>query len=377
MITATIPMAIQVVIDDVGWWRGDDDSARGGPYRTGCPRAHVPADYLAIADLGRRLGMRPQAAMVLCEWDTEGILRDLPSSTWQGAAWDNAGRQGPWLDETAAHLRDHRAHIEIALHGIGHEYWAGGSPTRAEWHDRDGAMRPAGVVRAHLDYFGRLLSRHAMGDFPSAFVPAAFLHRFGGELAPLLAEYGIRHASTPFASMHRSRETDAADFGFEGGVLTVDRGTDLCAWNETGAHPAGEIAGPVCGMHWPNLLHRDPARNGEAVDRWAALLQPYDSRFDRMLAPDTAAGFAQLVYHRWTGLSVAGEMVTCDFRRVDAAPAPGVPGTFSLKVAAGADAAFHFDGLELLDARREAGHWRLHLRRLPGERWGRIRVRER
>ena len=37
----------------------------------------------AIAELGRRLGVRPQAAMVLCEWDRDNLLRRVPTATWK------------------------------------------------------------------------------------------------------------------------------------------------------------------------------------------------------------------------------------------------------------------------------------------------------
>ena len=96
-----IPMPVQVVIDDVGWWSGEDGSKRQEPYRTGINRNHVPADYQAIADLGRKLGIRPQAAFILCEWDKENILRQVPTSTWMGDRWDNSKWVGPWLEEAA------------------------------------------------------------------------------------------------------------------------------------------------------------------------------------------------------------------------------------------------------------------------------------
>lgn len=81
---ASIPVPIQVVIDDVGWWSGRDGSQQQEPFRTGIDRNHTIADYEAIVKLGRTLGIRPQAAMVLCEWDRENILRELPESTWMG-----------------------------------------------------------------------------------------------------------------------------------------------------------------------------------------------------------------------------------------------------------------------------------------------------
>ena len=34
-LTASIPLPIQVVIDDVGWWSGKDGSLYQEPYRTG------------------------------------------------------------------------------------------------------------------------------------------------------------------------------------------------------------------------------------------------------------------------------------------------------------------------------------------------------
>lgn len=174
-----LPMPLQVVIDDVGWWSGEDGSKRQEPYRTGINRNHVPADYQAIADLGRALGIRPQAAFILCEWDKENILRRVPTSTWLGDKWDNSRWVGSWLEEAAEIIRNNRNHFELTLHGIGHEYWEGGTFTRAEWTDSKGQMRPQEQVELHLDYYGKLMDQHALGSFPKSFVPAAFRHSFG------------------------------------------------------------------------------------------------------------------------------------------------------------------------------------------------------
>ena len=100
-LSACIPLPIQVVIDDVGWWSGKDGSLYQEPYRTGINRNHVIADYKAIIDLGKALGIRPQAATVLGEWDRENILRNVPHSTWMGEKWDNSKWVGPWLEATA------------------------------------------------------------------------------------------------------------------------------------------------------------------------------------------------------------------------------------------------------------------------------------
>jgi len=334
---AAIPMPIQVVIDDVGWWSGEDGHERGEPYRTGVARDHVPADYEAIAALGKALGMRPQAAMVVCEWDRDNVLRHAPSCTWMGREWDNRRWVGPWLDRAADVIRRNQAHIEVTLHGVGHEYWIDGRMERAEWHDRQGRMRPREDVLLHLDMCARILGQHGLGPFPESFVPAAFLHRFGddeGGLAAILREAGIRHISTPFSAMHTSRPPEHDCFGFDAGVITVDRGHDLCRWFEVGPRPGGALDGPICGMHWPNLLHADPERNHEVVERWAAFLKPYDLRCDTMLAPDTRAFASQLAFHHLAQIAIAGDTIHVNLAAISAAPAHHHGGPLAIRLVA-------------------------------------------
>ncbi|MCP4639306.1 MAG: hypothetical protein GY851_02665 [bacterium] len=312
---AAIPMPVQVVIDDVGWWCGEDGHDRGEPFRTGIDRNHVPADYEAIVRLGQALNMRPQAAFILCEWDRDNILRELPSSTWMGAAWDNPQRTGPWHEEAADIVRRNKDHLELTLHGLGHERWQEGRMERAEWHDTDGRMRPADEVRKRLELYARILDQHGLGPFPDSYVPTAFLHRFGAEdggLATILAETGVTFISTPFAGMHRDREPEYPLFGMDGGVMTADRGHDLCPWYAIEPELAGALEGPICGMHWPNLLHSNPERNSEIVDRWVGLLKPYGRGVDTTLARDAKTFATQLVYHTCAQVRVEPEGLVLD-----------------------------------------------------------------
>ena len=206
-VTAAIPMPIQVVIDDVGWWNGHNGSQQQEPFRTGIARNHVPEDYQAIVDLGRALNIRPQAAMILCEWDRKDILRKLPTATWMGANWDNSKWVGPWMDKAADIIRNNRAHYELTMHGVGHEYWTDGKFTRAEWAERNGTMRPLDQVEAHLDAYAELLEQNQLGPFPTAWVPCAFYHGFGpiGEskisAAEVVNKRGIAYINTPFNIM--------------------------------------------------------------------------------------------------------------------------------------------------------------------------------
>ncbi len=314
-----IPRPIQVVIDDVGWWSGRDGSAQQEPFRTGISRHHTIADYNAIIELGRSLGICPQAAMVLCEWDRENVLRDLPESTWMGTNWDNGKWLGPWLDEAADLICNNPDHFEFTVHGIGHEYWLGGKLTRAEWATSDGTMRPAEHILKHLDYYQKIMQQNRLGSFPGSFVPTAFNHGYGttGEnhisLAELLSRHGINYINTPFYKMQNVDKVKNGVFGLDAGVLTIDRGNDLLDWNVIGTLPEGEILGPTCGMHWPNLLHENPERNTEIVQGWVTLLKPYNDRLETLLAQNSEHFQKQLIHHITTGIRIEENKIELDF----------------------------------------------------------------
>ncbi len=321
-------MPIQVVIDDVGWWSGHDGSKQQEPYRTGIPRNHVPEDYEAIVRLGRLLGIRPQAAMILCEWDRKNILRRLPTSTWMGSNWDNSRWVGPWLDKAAHIIRSNADHFEVTMHGVGHEYWADGKFTRAEWADSNGTMRPIDQVEAHLDNFEALLNQNHLGPLPVSFVPTAFLHGFGPtdgykvSLAELLNKRGIVYINTPFESMQNRSAVSHGVFGFDAGVITIDRGEDLMEWSDFGKTPTGKAHGPTCGMHWPNLLHPSPERNSEIVDAWVRALQPLNAAMGTLLAANSESFRTQLVHHVCTQLAMTDDSIRLDFSKVDSLPRP-------------------------------------------------------
>ena len=375
-VAAGIPMPLQVVIDDVGWWSGEDGSDRQEPYRTGIDRRHVPADYRAIVDLGRALGIRPQAATVLCEWDTENLLRTLPESTWMGAEWDNSRWRGPWLEEAADIIRQNAPHLELTIHGLGHEHWTDGRFTRAEWADQNGRMRPREQVEAHLDAFEAILAQHGLGGLPRSFVPTAFRHGFGPteghtvSLAELLRRREVNYISTPFSSMANADAVQHGVFGLDAGVMTVDRGDDLMDWDVIGQVPNGTLTGPTCGLHWPNLLHPDPERNPEIVAGWVALLSSYDDSANTMLAPDSVSFQHQLAHNVCTRATLSGSSIDLDFRETDALPAPLGRREVTLKVRSASVLGFASDtvGVASSSSRRDGDAlvYTLGLERRPG-----------
>ena len=383
-VAVTIPLPLQVVIDDVGWWSGEDGSKWQEPYRTGIQRSHVPADYRAITELGRALGIRPQAAMVLCEWDKDDILRSLPESTWMGAEWDNSRWRGPWLEEAADIIRQSAPHFELTIHGLGHEHWTNGRFTRAEWADQNGRMRPREQVEAHLDAFEAILAQHGLGGLPRSFVPTAFRHGFGPteghtvSLAALLRQREVTYINTPFRSMANAAAVQHGVFGLDAGVMTVDRGDDLMDWDVIGQVPNEALSGPTCGLHWPNLLHPDPDRNPEIVAGWVALLAPYDERPDTMLAPDSVAFQHQLAHHVCTRVTRAGDAIDLDFRETDTLPTPMGRSSLTLKVRSPSALGFASDtvGVASSSSRRDGDAlvYALELERRPGVAQARLQL---
>src|SRR5512146_1127289 len=122
-LTVSVPMPIFVIVEDVGWWQGRDGSAENEPFRNGFSRRHCLDDYRALAHLAQRLKMKIALGMVLGEWDRANILRGVAGATWMGDGWDNRLNCGSWLDEAAEFLRDQRDWLEIACHGLCHEFW--------------------------------------------------------------------------------------------------------------------------------------------------------------------------------------------------------------------------------------------------------------
>lgn len=332
-----IPLPLQIVIDDVGWWSGEDGSARHEPYRTGIGRHHVAADYEALAALGQGLGMRPMVAFVAAEWDREDLLRELPSSTWMGERWDNRQWVGPWLEESADILRRHRDHLELALHGLAHEYWHDGRLERTEFHDRDGNLRRRDEVVRHLEYFGRLLEQNGLGPFPVSFVPPASNHSFGlGEVGmqAVLRDFGVRFVTTRFASCRRAAPFQNPWIASECGVALVERASLAAGWQDLDPRPNFAFDQPTCALHWPNILHPDPRRNLEVVGRWVEHLRPFGQRLDGMLAADTKSGWTQTAYYSLADVTEAAGGFEIDVAAVQAVSTPAFDLAFTFKVEA-------------------------------------------
>ncbi len=329
----TVPLPLLVVVEDVGWWQGQDGSSINEPFRSGMDRYHCLEDYQALLLLAKRLQMRIQLSMVLCEWDRSNLLRHVPTATWMAEEWRNPHRREDTLEEAADFLRTNSDHLEIGLHGVGHEFWKNKKMERSEFHDPDNIMRPPDLIRQHLDAFGAIMAENSLGPFPQAFVPPALQHSFGNgaqSFQAILRDYGVTCVTTIFSRARQYAPPVHEKITWESDVLLIERHQAPVSWHIQAATPTLSHAGPVVSLHWKNLLHHNPHRNEEVIAPWGEFLSACCRDFNRMAAPDTTTCWSQFAYHSLAGIRPLGAGVEIDVSRVP--NLSGISPRFFLKI---------------------------------------------
>jgi hypothetical protein len=158
----------------------------------------------------------------------------------------------------------------------------------------------------------------------------------------------VNYINTPFDDMFHNERVTHGMFGIDDGVITVDRGRDLLSWQSIGELPEGEIKGPTCGLHWPNLLHPDPKRNGEIVQSWRDFLKPYNEKAGTLLARNSEVFCHQLVHHRCTTLKVTNKHIKFDFSDTDKLGSTLGQNDFVLKIESQVELVFEPDNILLV-----------------------------
>ncbi len=341
-IHATIlPIAVQIVIDDVGWWGGQNSKPHGGPSRTHMPpgRNHCLADYHNVHNLGLQTGMRPQCPFIIGEWDVDNILRDVPGATPQGKHWDNPFKNHPDIPAAAKLLREnnHKT-FEIALHGLLHEFWpplpdgTARPMDRSEWHSTDGTPRTH-TWDSHLAAWQTIWDRHNFGlHTPDAFVPPAARHRFGSGFGKRLSAFGIRWINTNLHATRQNHPLNHALFGIDDGVYMIERYPDFAPYAQLAAPPLPGLRQPFLGCHWTNLLHENPDKNHEVVDAWIQALTWYQRDTHTMLAHSTQQCGSQFLYRTLVNAWPETTHAELDFTTFNKLALPFVDDTFILRV---------------------------------------------
>lgn len=319
-IRVVLPQPILPVIEDVGWWRGEDGSAVGEPYRNAFPRAHCLEDYQALIRFAGKLGTRLPLGMVFGEWDQTNLLAAVPGSTWQGTAWNNSRNCGPHMAQTVELINDHPEKLEVGLHGLCHEFWLkDGSMERSEFHDGKGRMRARETAIAHLEACYEILKQHGFHQMPRIFFPPALNHSFGNaqeSMQAILYGFGIRHVVTRFERANQFQPPRHKLLTWECGVGLLERGMSPVAWSEFGCLPEWNFSGPILPLHWGNLLHADASRNSEIVDGWVDMLLARTTDGKRVIARDYEACWRQVAVHTFAKLASEEGSVVIDLQDV-------------------------------------------------------------
>ena len=313
-----IPNALQIDMDDMGWFCGKDERAEGGPSRTGIPRRHAVADYTAVNELGRRLGMKINCAFVIGEWDPDNRLASIPYLSRYGDAWDNASHLDRDLLRACVDEVNRSEYINLCVHGLLHGYYKPG----VDWHDtsdfyyrvnKELLMTPEDEVRRRLDAFFGLLRDHGVKKRVNTFIPPSFAYRFD-ELSHILVDYGIEYVGTIFGTMASAGTPPTAPIDIEPcGIVTYDRHHNPLPWDAFGGE--WEELPPLFGLigvHWPNFLHADPERNLETVDRAEAYFRRSAAQFGTILSRDVAFYASQELYKRFAAVEETGDTLSVD-----------------------------------------------------------------
>ena len=313
-----IPSALQIDMDDMGWFCGKDERKTGGPSRTGVSRRHCALDYLAVNELGRRLNMRINCAFVVGEWDSDNSLRAIPHLSQYGDAWDNAAYYNEAEMRACVDAINQSPYINLCVHGLLHGYYK----KEADWHDSSDFyyriknvlhMIPEGEVRERLDAFFRLLSVHGVKKTVNTFIPPSFAYRFD-EIAPILRDYGIDYVGTIFKTAEYREKAPTEPIEIEEcGMVTYDRHHNPIPWDSFGAD--WDALPPLCGLvgvHWPNFLHADPMKNLESVDAAEAYFRRAAEAFGTILSRGVEFYASQMLYKRYATVGQGDGVMTVD-----------------------------------------------------------------
>jgi hypothetical protein len=326
---ALIPMPLQIVVDDVGWFNGEDDRKDGGPSRTAMPRRHVAEDIKALNLLGESLGMKINCALVVGEWDPDNRLREIPHLSKYGEEWDNASYLDREEMARVVSAINESPYVELALHGLLHGYYMDGTDSHdtSDFYyrkNRELIMVNEEEIRRRIEKFKEILDFYGVKKELISYVPPSFAVRWG-ELSQVMADYGFKYSSTIFRTMVCDGEKPVTA-GVENGIVTVDRINNLIPWNEHESEFDNlPLVNGVFGAHLPNFLHLDVSRSAEVVERAVKYFKRCAEQYGTVMSRGIEFCAVQSVYNRFAKADVRNGEITFDLSEVERTPVFGKP----------------------------------------------------
>lgn len=335
--TIIIPSALQLCVDDIGWFNGADQRYIGRPSRTGMPRKHVPEDYLILNEIGKALDMKIVCPLILGEWDKENVLRGVIGATYEPYTWDMASKIDYKIAEKSFEAAENSPYIEYAYHGLLHGTYAedGSQITECEFFEYKSATDKSLVLQTEDEILSRMELyykiynawgfKKKIRSFSSpTVIPPYFKSEDLLPLASALKKNGIYYWMNRWKSVISYSE-------FIGNVLYLEKNVRYknprigIPWNAYDFDPmyimdfakeGDDVIGEVLSSHWPNYLRFNYQKNMEALEPWVKYFKKQAEIFGLMLSKDIEFCGNQHLYRKYTKTSMKKNVVSFDLSDV-------------------------------------------------------------
>ena len=330
----TIPVAMQLCLDDVAWHNGADLRWKGQASRSGIPRYHAPEDYRMLEELGRAVNMKITCPLCLADWDKDNILRGEVGITHNPYGWDRASEIDYDYANACAEEMRRSEYMEFAYHGLLH-----------------GRYSEDGRLLTETEYFSKQII-----DGKSVFsIDAAdFAHRldlfehiynswnFGQKIRTFVSPCGVCNATLEQMHVITSEVEKRGvkywlnwGFSFDEPFMMSDGVACLkkngafngkpVPWDAYDFDPRylGEFCAPdsesltgIFGLHWTNFLHFNPENNLERLGAWVDYFKRQAETFGMMISRDVAFSANQMFFAEHAKLKTDSSECTVDISEV-------------------------------------------------------------
>ena len=342
---AKIPLAYQIVMDDLGWFTGEDDRHRGMPSRTGMPRVHVAEDYTVVNEIGKRKNQKICAPFVIGEWDKNNRLKGKPYMTPKPDEWDCKSKINMQEAEKCFEIIEGSDYIDLAHHGLLHGYW----DEELGHDDKQFYIRPR---KGHRDYGERVFVPTPAEFFDECINAYNEIYRDWGftqkietfvspgmtsgsledndEVFKVVRSHGFKY----WTNLWRAIDDDCQVIH---GITFLRKDKENIPWNAYDVNPSAlpdytPSERAIFRAHWPNFLRFDPLKNLENVEEWGKFFDKRAEYFGIMISRDIGFASRQALYQKFTKVSYPDGKIVLDFTDVDTSGALDIGDTMYISL---------------------------------------------
>jgi hypothetical protein len=329
---STVPYAIGMAIDDLGWrnWIGDEG------------RDVTLTDYQNIIEVGKNCNTRIMTAWLLRDLDPDTIITNytINDGTYtylltDWLPWNNSGNLNSPISVSSlmTKVKDNAAYLEFGIHGVSHEHYrklntdpdipASIKMSRSEFAQfEDESASPVVPVSSwgqtdmltHLNCFEDIM-RHYFdantSSFPKSMVPPGHGYFYDGSVnttGNALASKGVKYVNGGTGVC-----TTLGEGGIDNGVIFIDRAYGANyntlgqtawygSWNDFQKPDYPDESYGWVEAHFPNYWSRT---DFDAVVEWTIYLKGLNNSDDRFLPKNTEQCSSQWLYKRYTAITKA------------------------------------------------------------------------